>query len=296
MMALFPVMRIFAAALSDVAYAALVGVLLNRLWLGRSVICDRRLCICLRACSVILLVDIPLQFALLSASMIGDTSWADAWHAIPDVADTHSGRVMMASVCLVPFLLAFTFFSNSLKKRRNILIGLALFLALIACRAPIGHSASDGDFTLREGIPFLHLSSIATWGGGILVAGLITIPQLAPVEPDSLEQFGRNLSRTVTIALSIVILSGIYNSWKELGGSLSPLPHSVWGRMLLLKLSFVLIALGHGVRVRVLLRKHQPWTQSRTTIMKRWVRVEAFFMLLILVCSAWLANLPPAHM
>ena len=109
-------------------------------------------------------------------------------------------------------------------------------------------------------------------------------------------QFGRRLSGTVTIALAVVILTGIYNAWKGLGGSLSPLPHSVWGRALLLKLSLVLIALAHGMLVRLLLRAQKPWTWSRTTVMRRLIRVEAFLMLLIFVSSAWLASLPPTDM
>ena len=71
MLTLFPTMRIYADALCDIAYTALAGALLNRLWLGRVSICDRPLRISLIACSAILLVDLPLQFLLLSASMIG---------------------------------------------------------------------------------------------------------------------------------------------------------------------------------------------------------------------------------
>jgi putative copper resistance protein D len=150
---------------------------------------------------------------------------------------------------------------------------------------------------VREGIQFLHLSAIATWGGGILVAGLITIPHLASLsELDDIARFGKRLSQSVSIALTVVILSGIYNSWKGLGGSLAALPNSAWGRMLILKLSFVLLALGHGVRVRFLLRSVGPWTPSRTATMRRWVRMEALFMLSVFICSAWLANLPPADM
>lgn len=297
MSALFPTMRMCAAAISDVTSAAFAGVLLNRLWLGSSAICDRRLSLCMRLCTVILFVDLPMQFLLLSASMIGDTSWTDAWQAMPDVAGTHSGRVMIVSFCSIASLLAFSFVSNSLNRRRNILIGLALSLGLIACRALSGHAASDGDVTLREGIQFLHLSAIATWGGGILVAGLITVPHLASVaELDGAVQFGKRLSRTVTIALAVVILTGIYNSWKGLGGSLSPLLSSAWGRMLLLKVLFVLLALGHGVRTRLLLRTDHAWTLGRTKIMRRWIRAEALLMMLVFASSAWLANLPPVDM
>jgi copper resistance protein D len=297
MLTLFPTMRIYADALCDIAYTALAGALVNRLWLGRVSICDRPLRISLIACSAILLVDLPLQFLLLSASMIGDTSWRDAWGAALDVGATHSGRAVIMGFCFVPCLLLFSFLPTSLKRTKSVLIGIALEVGFIACRALHGHAASNGDFTLREGIQFLHLSAIATWGGGILIAGLITIPYLASIaELGDIVQFGKRLSETVTIALAVVILSGIYNSWEGLGGSLSPLPNSAWGRMLLLKLSFVLLALGHGVRVRFLLRTQDPWTQSRTSIMRKWVHAEALFILVVLACSAWLANLPPADM
>ena len=297
MMALFPTMRIFAAALVDTAFAAIVGALFNRLWLGRVGICDLRLKICLRICSAILLVVLPLQFLLLSASMIGDTSWTDAWHAVPDVAATHSGHAMIMSWAFVPLLSALSFFPALLQKLRNINIALGASVGFIACRALWGHAASDGDFTLREGVQFLHLSSIAIWGGGILVAGIVTVPKLASGDEQShLEQFGKRLSRTVTVSLAIVMLSGIYNLWKGLGGALRPLPESPWGWMLLLKLFFVLIALGHGMRARFLLKTRDGWTQSRSTIFRSWLRAEALIMLLILICSGWLANLPPGGM
>jgi putative copper resistance protein D len=297
MLTLFPVLRIGAAAISDVAYAASAGTLLNRLWLGRLSICDRRLRACLRACSAILLVILPLQFLLLASSMVGDTSWTDAWQAIPDVAGTHAGRALLLSFCFVPCLLLLSLFAASLARTRGVLIGLSLEAGFLACRAFSGHAASDGDFTLREGMQFLHLCSIAVWGGGIIVAGLITVPLLASAsEPHNLVRFGKRLSQTVTVSLAIVIASGLYNSWKGLGGSLSPLPHSPWGRMLLLKLGFVLLVLGHGTRVRFLLRTHYPWTPRHTMIMRRWIRVEALLMLVVLLCSAWLANLPPAGM
>jgi putative copper resistance protein D len=297
MLTLFPTMRICADALFDVAYAAWAGALLNRLWLGRVSICDRRLRISLIACSAILLVDLPLQFFLLSASMTGDTSWRDARGALLDVSATHSGRAMIMSFCFVPCLLLFSLLHASLERTKSVLIGMALEVGFIACRTLHGHAASDGDFTLRQGIQFLHLCSIATWGGGILVAGLITVPHLKSVaESDDIVQFGKRLSRTVTIALAVVILSGIYNSWKGLGGSLSSLPTSAWGLMLLLKLSFVLLALGHGLRVRLLLRTQRPWTLGQIATLRNWVRLEALFMLLIFVCSAWLANLQPADM
>jgi len=293
----FPTMRICIAALCDIAYAMAAGVLLNRLWLGRSSVCNHRLRICLSACSALLLLVLPLQLFLLAASMTGDSSWADAWNAVPDVVTTHPARALISSFCFVPCLFLFACFSASLTQIRVVFLGLGLVAGFIACRACYGHAASDGSFTLREGIQFLHLSSIAIWGGGILVAGLITIPRLvAQGELDDVVQFGNNLSRTVTFALAVVILSGSFNAWKGLGGSLSAFPHSDWGKMLSLKLCFVLLAFGHGVRVRFLLHSHNPWTRGQTKVLRYWVRAEALLMLSAFVCSAWLSNLPPADM
>jgi putative copper resistance protein D len=139
-----------------------------------------------------------------------------------DVAATHAGRATTMGLFFVPCLLLFSLLPTALKGTKSVFIGVALETGFIVCRAFHGDAASDGDFTLREGIQFLHLSAIATWGGGVLVAGLITVPHLVFVaEEAAIVRFGRRLSGTVTIALTVAIVTGVYNSWKGLGGSLS---------------------------------------------------------------------------
>ena len=297
MLELFPTMRICAAVVSDVAYATSAGILLNRLWLGEVEAGYRRLRATLIFSSTLLLLSLALQLLLLSASMTGDESWKLAWNALPDVATTHAGRAEMTGLCPAPFLVAFSLFPSALRRTRWVVAGSTLVLILLASRAFCGHAASDGDFTLREGTQFLHLSSIAVWGGGILVAGFITVPHLTSVtEQDEVVRFGKRLSQTVTIALIAVILSGLYNAWKGLGGSPSHIADSPWGRMLMLKVSFVLLALGHGARVRLLLGRKDSGTTGRASLIRRWIRAEAILMLVVFTCSGWLANLPPADM
>jgi len=294
---LFPTMRICADAVFDVAYAALAGTLLNRVWLGRHQGCDRQLGKCLIICSTILVLVLPLQFLLLSASMTGDISWTLAWGAVPDVATTHSGHSAVVSFCLVASLLMFSLRRTRLGSMKYVSLGGILTVGFIASRAFHGHAASDGDFTLREGVQFLHLSATATWAGGVLVAGLITVPQLsATADPESVLRFGKRLSGWVTIALAVVIVSGMYNSWKGLDGTLSPVLTATWGRMLVFKLCFVFAALVHGIRVRLLFRSSCTWTPMHVSFMRRWMRSEAVFIALILICSSWLANTPPPNM
>ncbi len=292
-------MRACTAAAFDIAYAASAGTLLNRLWLGRSntPASERRLRHWLAACSLLMLVSIPLQVVLLAASMTGDSSWKVAWSALPDVLATHAGHALIMSFCFIPFLLASSLFPSALRNKAGIWIGIALIFVITVYRAGFGHAASDGDFTLRELVQFLHLSSIAIWGGGVVVAGLVVGPRLAvATATEALLQFGRRLSRTVTIVLVIVLLSGVYNAWRGLGGSLSPLPHTAWGLMLVVKVCVVVLALFHGGRVRLLLRVDRSPKPGRIVLIQRWLRVEAFLMLFVLILSAWLANLAPADM
>jgi putative copper resistance protein D len=292
-------MRVGAAAAFDVAYAASAGTLLNRLWLGGSntPASERQLRHWLAVCSLLMLFAIPLQVVLLAASMTGDLSWRLAWSALPDVLTTHSGHTLVMSFYFVPFLLGVSLSPPAFRNNAGIWLGIALVLGITVYRAGFGHAASDGDFTLREMVQFLHLSSIATWGGGVAIAGLLVAPQLAiTAEPEAFVQFGRRLSRTVTIALLIVLSSGIYNAWRGLGGSISPLPHTAWGRMLLVKICIVLMALFHGGRVRLLLQENRSSKPDRIALIHRWLRVEALLMFFVLVVSAWLANLPTAGM
>ncbi len=290
-------MRACAAGAFDVAYAASGGSLLNTLWLGKSATpaCERRLSHCLAVCSLLMLLAIPLQLLLLAAAMTGNLSWAVAWSALPDVLTTHAGHTLIVSLCAVPLLLALSLFPPALRIKPGICVGIALLLWLTVFRAAFGHAASDGDFTLREFVQILHLSSIAVWGGGVVVAGMVVVPQLsAMVKPEAVLQYARRLSSTVTIALIVVVLSGVYNSWKGLGGSLSPLPHTAWGRVLMAKVCMVLVALFHGARVRLLLQRNS--NSDRIVLMRRLLCTEALLMVFVLVVSACLANLPPADM
>jgi copper resistance protein D len=289
-------LRVCAAAVFDVAHAATAGNLLNRLWLGRNSThgSERQLRYWLAGCSLLMMVTIPLQLLLVAAAMTGDLSWALAWNALPDVATTHSGHTLIMSFCFVPFLLALSLIRSALRNRAGIWTGIALVLGITAYRAAFGHAASDGDFTFREFVQLLHLSSIAVWGGSVVIAGLVVIPHLAvTAKPEEIVQFVKRLSRVVTVALIIVSLSGVYNAWKGLDGYLSPLSHSAWGWILMVKVCFVLIALFHGARVRLLLQEGRDSKPNRIALINHWLQAEAFLMIFIFAVSACLANLPP---
>lgn len=229
--------------------------------------------------------------------MTGDLSLGLAWSSLSDVVTTHAGHAVTMSFCFVPLLLSLSFLPGAFRRGAGAWSGIVLILGLTAYRSALGHAASDGDFTFRELVQFLHLSSIAVWAGGVAIAGLVVFPQLGrSSDPEQAIQFGRRLSLTVTIALVVVVLSGTYNAWKGLGGSFMPLPRTAWGRVLIMKIIIVLMALSCGSRVRLWVREKHSSKTGRIGLIRRWLRVEALLMMAVLALSAWLANLPPADM
>jgi len=168
-------------------------------------------------------------------------------------------------------------------------------ISLIAfIKAASGHAADLGDFTLTEIAQFLHILSTAIWAGAILVSGFFIMNQLARhVTHASLWIYGSKLSKTVTWALIVLLLSGIFTSDRELNNSLPALLSSTWGKILLIKITFVLIALFLGAMSRFLCLQRAA-TNARAILLARLLLTEAVVMLCVLCLSGLLANTAPA--
>jgi putative copper resistance protein D len=178
------------------------------------------------------------------------------------------------------------------RRHATLYAGLGIAFTLAAFRSASGHAAANGSFSRGEIVQFLHLTSIAVWAGCVMVAGLLVLPHLQPLEAAT--DFGRQLSRAATIAIAVVALSGIYNAWVGLDGSLQPLPHTQWGILLLVKVALVLAALGLGTKNRLLLARNPTLSEPDARRFSRSMRFEAVVMIAILAVSGFLANSPPA--
>jgi putative copper resistance protein D len=292
--------RALAATLSDAVFAALVGIALVRLWLGQQVFLElqekqRRVSL---ACAALLLLALCGQAVLATASMIGSTDPAAVRLQLGAVlTETHTGRNLIAQGCVAILLLPLLTLRRSRDTAADAWTLLALVTLLAAVRSASGHASSEGDFTLREFVQFVHLASIAAWAGSVIIAGLLALPTLLRERlTDTIGQLMRRLSSTVTIALAFVVLSGVYNAWHGLGGSLHPLANTQWGYLLDAKLVLVLAALAMGFLNRRLLRRNQTLTLKEAASLTTMMLAETVVMLLILTVSAFLANSAPADM
>ena len=294
--------RIAAQMAADLAGAAVAGTLLSALWLGRSL--DAEAATKLRRCfllaSALQLASLLATLLLIAAIMSDAPTWAAVRAALPDVLSTEAGHTLALTCCGAAPLLALALVPSMLRKPALRLTALALTGLLAALRTPLGHASVDGPWSLREAVQLIHLISIQVWGGGVLIAGLFTVPALLMEgRADAALAFAQRLSRTVTIALPLVLVSGLYNSWRGIGSAIAAVPRSTWGQLLVAKIVVVLIALALGARMHRMLRRPattRPSPDANARFLRASLRIEAIAMLAILLLSAWLANAPPPNM
>jgi len=290
--------RVLASTVSDSAFAIAFGSVVSCLWINPE---DRPIHSRLRIvtiCSLIALIfAVGAQVFLQTATMIGSADLGSVRSQISSVLiETHAGHALLSEFCYVFVLFGLLLTNFGRQQNAGAWSVLALLVFLAGIRSAIGHSASDGNFTLSEFLQFIHLISTAIWSGCVIVAGLVVLPALLKDQRlDEMGGFTRRLSRAVTVALLFLVLSGLYNSYRDLGGSLAPLTGTQWGKLLDLKLVLIAVALTLGGLNRRMLRGGGSLSPRECTRLATGVRVEAGVMLVVLTVSAWLANSPPAN-
>lgn len=179
---------------------------------------------------------------------------AEVGLVLPQVlSQTHFGRVWL----LRPVALLVLWSSWCTRPRLGSPAITAVMLAaaclIAASRSLSGHAADWGDITLPELMDWSHLLAASLWGGsliGLTLTGFRSLTEAA----DARRQFVaaiRRWSALAGVALAVVALTGIYNAWLELQ-HFEALWQTDYGRILLLKLSLVLIIVALGASNRYL--------------------------------------------
>ncbi len=302
MTGLIAALNVLFSVLSDAGFAAAGGCLLAIHWLniatgreatGNGTLIRLRRILLLCVAGMALGQIVHPWFA--AASMGGSDNFANNLALIPDIlSSTHQGKVWyLGSLGLVALVATLIFTKLRFTTAGSWAFGAAL--TLVGCaKAASGHAAGDGDFTLAEIAMLLHIAGTAVWAGAVIASGLIVVPDLAKLGGSlPLWSYATLLSRTVTRALIALSLSGIYTSWRELNQNPDGLWSSEWGKILLVKITLVSIALAMGAVTRFKCVQC-PATSERAALMVRLLRAEALSMIVILCLSALLANTAPA--
>lgn len=228
------------------------------------------------------------------------------------MTQTRWGKVWMGKIVLWGLLTAVLCRRGKQKKRQTIAgPGLGGEAAGVGCLLLLtgslsGHASANG---------LLSVAVVSDWGHGIAMAawigGLLHLTVLLPWFLDrSTAEKGALLSSLVAsfslvamIAVGILVLTGVYTAWLRVG-SLTALLTTVYGNVLLVKLSLLAPLLLVGALNRyslrpALLRLRQLSGQDARQVEHRahrlflFVALEILLALGILLCTAILTHLAP---
>jgi len=128
--------------------------------------------------------------------------------------------------------------------------GVAVFFLLLLSytRAATGHAADHGLFSLAAGVHAVHILAAGAWAGPVWVSRLLH-PGWGDLTPSEASAQAHRLSRAATVAVPLLILTGLLDGWRTLG------PAAHWGStayawILLVKVGLMVLAIALGLRNR----------------------------------------------
>ena len=219
------------------------------------------------------------------------------------VTMTQSGKVWLLRESYGVLLALVTVWLRR-SKARVIHVRLVFFLALalVAGRSFSSHAVAVKDGTsLAVAADAVHLIATGLWGGGLLSLFWVfyrRTKQLAlPLSwaADTVRRF----SRLALGSVAILLLTGLYQSWIQVG-NLNTLLGTDYGRVLTLKLALFLAMLGLGAvnffstgprLFRASQREPQERSGARVALIR--IGAESFLALLIFFVTGLLTVLPP---
>ncbi|MEM5327464.1 CopD family protein [Paraburkholderia sp. JHI2823] len=295
--------QVAMAAIVNMAYAFALGSAFYGAWLdkdGRTPVAPARLAWLraqrsLRASAFVLVVALVMWMLYESAAVSGE-SLPGAFGVVRTVlSQTRVGHAW--SVALAGALVLFGCAFATASVARDGVLWLAL-VAIAAGRAGLGHAADAGLASAALGLHTLHLLSASAWSGIVMAGGLAVLPALgASTARGVLIRTAGQVSNVAFFAVGFVIATGVFDALRGSGGSIDAIVNSTWGRVLLIKVALVLIALVMGGFNRLVAMPELRRSAS-TAAARRFVNVihlEAIVMIGVLVTAAVLAHSVPGY-
>ena len=296
------VVQIVVGAAQDVLFAIAVGALVCSAMLGRrhdqghATVLDRWrmgvLCALALTCGL---------YLWLEAAVMSGSPFSAAGPALGAVlTQSHFGIAWSVGFAGV----VFACLGGTRHSRTAWCLAAAGMLVYSAGKAAASHAADAGDFTPREAVHVVHLCATALWAGSVIVAAPVLYgwSDAASVTPARRVAFCEKLSYLATLALVVVIVTGIYNAMQDTAHLTAPLLSVLYGRVLTLKLVFVALAvlLGGCNRMIYLPRLHTAAEIGGTAYgdaqrgFDRLLVFEAVAMLMVLIVAGVLGHTSPS--
>lgn len=255
---------------------------------------------CWLALFVSALLGLWLQTATVSAVL-------DLSAILTLLRETHYGRVWSARMSLIVALAAIFFFTTKRREANFVLVvvGFVFSAMLLTSLALAGHSATGEGRTLiaQIAVDALHLLSTGIWLGGLVPLALLLRRCNREPKGTSLAVATIAAQRFSALALgcvAVVINTGAYNAWTLVGG-FAPLFGTVYGKLLLVKLSLMLPLLGTAAlnlfwfKPQIIEAQHGQSAAGALKKLQRNVAFECILGAAILLVVGYLGVTPPAR-
>ncbi|MDE2155591.1 MAG: CopD family protein [Xanthomonadaceae bacterium] len=208
-------------------------------------------------CAVLGLFTLTTAMALPARSAaISGLPWDRLGSVLPEVLQqTHFGRIWLIRAATVFMLWVARFALRALRFRPGFAIFAAFCLAVEAWGwSATGHPGDHGDLTWAVSVAMLHILSAGLWGGTILAVAVVVSPasrRLDALGAETVMRFCQRLSTGSALGLALLVATGIYNAWNELG-NFPALWTSAYGQALAIKLGLIAVMAGIGFGNRYL--------------------------------------------
>jgi putative copper resistance protein D len=298
-----------AVALLNGAVAVAAGALLSSLWLGRDGsdwAVTRRAPLrrsAVAGCALALLAGVCVLW--LEAALMAEVPFADAAGATwTMLTSTHFGTAWAIGMLgLAGAAVAVGAAGRRSMDGRAALpagAGLAVFWYT---RSIVGHAGGDGDLSLRVAADWLHLALVSTWVGEVLVAGAVVLGRCAALDIDDRRAratYVSALSRSAAVALAGIFVTGLFASWRALGGWTdligNPYGDTLTAKLLLVGVAALLGGVNRWIVMPAWLAAEPvggPAPHAWPARFRRILWTEALVLLAVLVLAAWLASTAP---
>ncbi|WP_405767913.1 copper resistance protein CopC [Streptomyces sp. NBC_00080] len=190
-----------------------------------------------------------LRGSYTSSGKVGDVFDLDL---LGEVLQTKTGAALVSRLLLLAAAALFiavlfgAYDKREGEEKRDLTFGLAIGGTVVAAGLAASWAMAEHASTgLQPGIAMpvdvLHLLAVATWLGGLtaLLVALYRGPADRPVEAPAARRF----SRLAFGSVLVVVATGTYQSWRQLG-SWSAFTDTRYGRLLLLKIGLVALLVG----------------------------------------------------